>query len=431
VNHSAHGWKEYGKGETVEYIDLAGFELSAPWTLAFFLDSNETLTEEKSFVLQSVEFVTEDDLPKAPEGLYFTATTEVGITCITNSNGGWDVSWNNDTASWRNVSLVINNYEIDYDILKLSISATAGTNVGIRWHYVIVDEDGETPLYARVRTHDGVEGIVGEDGTLELVYLAKAYNMQGLVQTKVEIWFDCPTGTSTNVGEQAATINSIELLKSSEIDFAALNITADAMTVDFTGEPVEFVASSDANVNLVVEYEVLDSQSGRMVWTKSAPSKAGTYNVRVSFLGSLTYDYQVVTSTLTINKVKAVTAEGDVVIDPETREVTVAEGVIASLAEDFAEGYEVITGDVIAYGSVIYYYRAATENLTEGDVLSFTFNRPVVEDDSSSSSENIGNNSSDDVTVVKGCFGSVAAMGVEACILMLGAAVMVIRRKRG
>ena len=424
------GWKAYGKGESVEYIPLAGLELTTPWTFAFFLDSNETLTSEKVVVFKSIEFVTEDDLPKAPEGLYFTATTEGGITCVTNENNGWDISWNNDTASWRNVTLNINNYEVDYDILKLSITATAGTNIGIRWHYVVVDEDGETPLHARVRTHDGVEGIVGETGTLELVYLAKAYNMQGLVQTKIEIWFDCPTGTSTNVGAQSATINSIELLKSSEINFSALNITADAMNVDFTGSPVEFVAAADADVELVVEYEVLDSESGRMVWTKSAPSKAGTYNVRVSFLGSLTYDYQVVASTLTINKVKAVTAEGDVVIDAETRVVTVAEGVVASLAEDFAEGYEVLTGDVIAYGSVIYYYRAATENLIEGDVLSLTFNRPVVEEESSSSVQAPADSSSSEELPTKGCFGSVAAMGIEACILMLGAAAMVIRRKR-
>ncbi len=431
-NHDI-GWKAYGKGESVEYIPLSGLELSTPWTFAFFLDSNETLTGEKVVVFKSLEFVTEDDLPKAPEGLHFTASTEGGITCVTNENGGWDVSWNNDSASWRNVSLVINNYETAYDILKLSISATAGTNVGIRWHYVVVDEDGETPLYARVRTHDGYEGIVGETGTLELVYFAKAYNMQGLMQTKVEIWFDCPTGTSTNVGAQSATINSVELLKSSDISFEALAITAEAMTVDFTGEAVQFVASSNPAVALVAEYEVLDS-TGKMVWTKSAPSKAGTYNVRVMFMGSLVHDYTVVTSTLTINKVAAVTAEGDVSIDPETRIVTVAEGVVASLAEDFAEGYEVLSGDEIAYGSVVYYYRAADDNHTQGAVLSLTFNRPVVEDPKTSEPETSAPATSDSEpkheAPEKGCFGSVAAMGAEATILMMGAIAMFIRRKR-
>ncbi len=433
-NHDI-GWKAYGKGESVEYIPLSGLELATPWTFAFFLDSNETLTGEKVVVFKALEFVTEDDLPKAPEGLHFTASTEGGITCVTNENGGWDVSWNNDSASWRNVSLNINNYEVAYDILKLSISATAGTNIGIRWHYVVVDEDGETPLHARVRTHDAYEGIVGETGTLELVYLAKAYNMQGLMQTKVEIWFDCPTGTSTNVGAQSATINSVELLKSSEITFEALAITAEAMSVDFTGEAISFVATSAPAVALVTEYEVLDS-TGKMVWTKSAPSKAGTYNVRVMFMGSLKHDYTVVTSTLTINKVKAVTNESDVTIDPETRIVTVEDGVIASLAEDFAEGYEVISGDEIAYGSVIYYYRAADDNHTQGTVLSLTFNRPVVEDSSSetSSPETSAPATSDSEpkheAPKKGCFGSVAAMGAEASILMMGAIAMFIRRKR-
>ena len=229
--------------------------------------------------------------------------------------------------------------------------------------------------------------------------------------------------------------NTYELLKSSEITFEALAITAEAMSVDFTGEAISFVATSAPAVALVTEYEVLDS-TGKMVWTKSAPSKAGTYNVRVMFMGSLKHDYTVVTSTLTINKVAAVTNESDVSIDPETRIVTVEEGVVASLAEDFAEGYEVISGDEIAYGSVIYYYRAADDNHTQGAVLTLTFNRPVVEDSSSetSSPETSAPATSDSEpkheAPKKGCFGSVAAMGAEASILMMGAIAMFIRRKR-
>ena len=184
----------------------------------------------------------------APEGLYFTTKTS-GINAEVNEANGWDLTWDATITSWRNIEFAINNYETSYDILKISITATAGTNVGIWWNY------GEG-LHADVRSHYSAEAIVGETGTLELVYLAKAFGIVGEIQTSVQIYFDNPTGTSTNVGEQSATINSIELLKSSEIDFAELNITADAMNVDFTGEPVEFVASSDANVNLVVEYEV-------------------------------------------------------------------------------------------------------------------------------------------------------------------------------
>lgn len=422
------GWKAYGAGENVEYISLEGAELSAPWTFSFFLDSNEEVTGQKTVVIKSIEFVTEDDLPKAPEGLYFTTTTEGGITCVTNANDGWDITWNNDSSSWRNVSFVINNYETDYDILKLNLTATAGTNVGIRWHYLFVDDEGETPLYARVRTHDGVEGIVGESGELELVYLAKAYNMKGLVQTKVEVWFDCPTGTSTNVGAQSATVNSIELLKSSEINFSDLTITANDMAVDFTGEPVEFIASASAEVDLKVEYEVVNAETGKAEWTGSAPSNAGEYNVRVTFMGSLTYDYQVVTAKLTINKVKAVISAEDVTVDAESRVVTIAEGVIASTDEDFIEGFEVLNGATVNYGTVIYYKRPADDNHIESDVLSLTVTRPVIPEDSSSTGGETPETSENETKI--GCFSSVVGLGVEMIIALVGAVVIFAKKRR-
>ena len=134
--------------------------------MKMYLDAEAVVESEKTVTFNNISF--EEPAP-APTGLYFTAQPS-GVTLLENEDAGWDVSWNNDTPSWRNVNFVINNYETAYDVLKVSITATAGTNVGIWWNY---GEDA----HANVRNHYAAEGVVGETGTLELVFLAKAFGI--------------------------------------------------------------------------------------------------------------------------------------------------------------------------------------------------------------------------------------------------------------
>ena len=431
-NHDI-GWKAYGEGENVEYISLAGAQLTTPWTFSFFLDSNETITEEKVVVIKAIEFVTEEDLPKEPEGLHVVPATDGGITCVNNADGGWNLTWNNDTASWRNVSFAVKNYETAYDVIVIKLNATQGTNIGIRVNYSI-EADGEViTTYAEVRNHYKPEGIVAETGNLELAYLLKAYGIQGQNITAITIYFDNPTGTSTNVGDQSATIHSVEFLKSSEITFEDLTITAPEAVVDFNGEPAHLAVSSDPSVDLIVEYGIADAE-GNISYTTSAPSTAGEYQVRITFMGSLKHDYKVVYSKLTINKIQAVLGEDALVIDPETRVITLADGVVASTDPDFTEGFEILSGATINYGTKIYYKRAGDDNYIESAVAEYTFTRPVAPDSSSpvvdSSSPATSDKPAEPSKPEKeSCFGSIGT-GSALMMALAGIAVVFFRKRR-
>lgn len=418
------GHKLYpGERISTQQIDVSSYSLPANFTIKIYLDAEKVdVTAEKSVTFKSITFKTPDP---EPEGMYIGTPTASAMTCMEGALG-WDVKWTYE-GSWSSVKFPVNNFDTEYDILVVRMSAVAGMNLGLRilWQEEVEGELVE--LHDDIRNHWAEEGLVTETGDMELVFFMEAFAIKGKVITGFTLYFDPPTGNYTpNEGEQNAKIYSAEFLKASEQDFEDLTITANAMTTDFNGEPVEFVATNDQDVALVVEY--LGSEENAS-WTTSAPSNAGEYQVRVTYMGSLAYNYQVVTSTLTINKVKATVTEADVVIDAESKIVTVAEGVIASKDADFIDGFEVLTGDEIAYGTTIYFKRPADANHTESDVMSITFTRPAPQPNSSSPVVSVPEVPSSSTGELTGCASSVATMGM-AGFAVLASAVVVFLRKR-
>ena len=418
------GHKLYpGERTSTQQIDVSSYSLPANFTIKIYLDAEKVdVTAEKSVTFKSITFKTPDP---EPEGMYIGTPTASAMTCMEGALG-WDVKWTYE-GSWSSVKFPVNNFDTEYDILVVRMSAVAGMNLGVRilWQEEVEGELIE--LHDDIRNHWAEEGLVTETGDMELVFFMEAFAIKGKVITGFTLYFDPPTGNYTpNEGEQNAKIYSAEFLKASEQDFEDLTITANAMTTDFNGEPVEFVATNDQDVALVVEY--LGSEENAS-WTTSAPSNAGEYQVRVTYMGSLAYNYQVVTSTLTINKVKATVTEADVVIDAESKIVTVAEGVIASKDADFIDGFEVLTGDEIAYGTTIYFKRPEDVNHTESDVMSITFTRPAPQPNSSSPVVSVPEVPSSSTGELSGCASSVATMGM-AGFAVLASAVVVFLRKR-
>ena len=75
---------------------------------------------------------------------------------------------------------------------------------------------------------------------------------------------------------------------------------------------------NDKDYELIYEYSSVGDNSS---WTKNAPVNVGTYNVRITFLGSLTNAPKVVTSTLTINPISTTVSEEETNDDDENGSV--------------------------------------------------------------------------------------------------------------
>lgn len=431
INGQYEGHIEYPAGKKITIdtdvsTEAYALEDGKSYEIKIYFDAQVAeITDTKSIVFHTICF---NEPEAAPEGLYLGAPVADAMTALKNEDGSVDLSWNNDSADWRNVTIAINNYELGYDILRVKLTATKNTNVNIRLYYQIPVDGEVLETYAVLRSHHTEEGVIPADGTYDFVYLAKAHGIENQILTKIVIYFDNPTPYTTNTGAQSAKIELIELLKSADITFEQLTITANDMTVDYNGEPVVFNASASAEVELKVEYGVAGAEG--IEWTTSAPSKAGEYQVRITFMGSLQYDYAVATAKLTINKIKATVSDEDVVIDATTRVVTVAEGVIASTDEEFVEGFEVLTGDEIAYGTTIYFKRAADDNHEESEVMSITFNRPAQPDSSSTSTAPETSSSGANADLEKGCLSSVAGLGLQTLVLLAGAVVVFARKRK-
>ncbi|MBQ2713284.1 MAG: hypothetical protein IJF71_07890, partial [Clostridia bacterium] len=369
------GHKLYPAGsENKQLIDVSTYELPKNFTIGMYIDAEAEVTAEKSIVFHSIAFTEPEP---EPEGMYFVEPIASAMQCVANANGGYDLTWTHNGVDYSAVNVGVKNFDVTYDILVVRMNASAGQSIGIYLTYM-KEVDGEVvPVDMAVRTHWSTESVITKDGEQEFVFFMERFGIKGAVISAVKLYFDAPTGAYTPLeGEQTATLNEIIFVKASEQSFGELNITAPAVEKDYNGEAVVVEASASADVELLVEYEIIDAE-GKASWTTSAPSQAGVYNVKVTFVGSLAYAYQTVTSTLTINKVQAVLAEGDLTFDAETRVVTVAEGVIAYTNADFVEGFEVLDGAVVGYGTVIYYKRAADENHEESEVASLTCNRPT------------------------------------------------------
>ncbi len=424
------GHKLYAGGKDVTItldISESGAYNGLPknFVIRMYLDAENTVAEAKSVIFKSIT-IKEPAPPRTDT--YLGEPTSSGMNCV-ESAAGYDISYTNEEGvdSWRNVGIAINNYTTDYDIIVINMNAKAGMNMGVRLCYMI-ELDGElVESHQEIRNHwDNEEGIFETDGQVSLVFFMEAYELKGFMLTKIELYFDPPTGNYTPVaGEITTTISSIDLLKSSEQDFEELNITAEDATLIFTGEPAAYVATNDQDVEL--KYSYMKAADEKAEWHDGLPTTAGVYTVKVEYMGSLAYAYTSKTATLTINKAQAVLEDGAVSVDAETRIVTVAEGVIASKDADFTEGFEVVNGDEIAYGTVIYYMIAENENYLASEVKSLTFSRPAEPENPGNSGS--GNNAG--TTDKSGCGSSMGAGAYVAVIaIMAASALMFVRRKQ-
>ena len=364
--------KEYvgGKEQTFTY-DVSALNLPSDFTISMYIDAEDDVVvdHEKSVTFHSFVFKTPDPLP---EGMWLSEPNASSMSCL-EADAGWDIKYNNDASSWRNIAININNYDVNYDIIKISVDLTAGTNLGIR---LIWTESGYEK-YADIRNHHNGDGVAEETGTYELVYHVGAFGAKGMNLTRLELYFDAPTSYTTNTGDVTAKLNSYEFLASSELTLSELEYTVNNTVVDYTGSPAVLDIVCAENVKFVVEYSQVLEGIEEVVWFDGIPSAAGLYNIRVTYAGSLVYNYKSVEATLTINKVQAPVNAEAVTYDGASRVVTVLAGYEASIDEEFAAGSEVYSGDVVPYGTVIYFRHAGNNNYTPSEISSITVERPA------------------------------------------------------
>ena len=364
IDWSLGGHKAYpGERTSKIQIDLTSYdyELTSDFIISIFIDATSTVESEKSITFKSIKFKTPDP---EPEGMYISEPTASEMSCVENALG-WEAKW--DFGGWANVNFPVKKYETDYDILIIKMLGIKGMNLGVRivWLEEINGEMVENSY--DIRNHWYEEGIITITGNMELVFFLEEFGLQGKNITNVILYFDPPTENYTpNAGEQNTMIYSVDFYKSSEQTFDELTITANPMTVDYSGEPINFVATSNHDVGLIIEYSVNGS------WTKQAPTKAGTYSIRVIYHGSLLYKYQTVTSTLTINKVKASIDESYITIDKTTGVITIPDGIIVSTNEDFTNDSLVKDGNVVEDNTTLYFFYKGDENHSASDTMSLT-----------------------------------------------------------
>ena len=356
IDWSLGGHNAYpGERTSKIIIDLCSFdyELGSEFTISFYLDSNEVINEKKSITFKSITFKTPEP---EPEGMYISRPTSSGMSCYEGALGD-EVVWT--YGDWASVDYKINKYDKEFDVLAIQMSVISGMNLGIRvnWNEVV---DGQViEMSEDIRNHWTSEGLFTTTGNVELVFLLSIYGLENKDITSVTLYFDPPTNTYIpNEGENVCTIFSLELYKSSQLNLQPLNIVANPMTVDYNGNPINFIAHNECDYEMIVEY--LSGNDGD--WSTEAPVNAGTYNVRIKFLGSLTHDYSVAYSTLTINKIKAEVSKTDIYVNPETGEVTLSQGIVAALKDDFSKESLIKTGFVVEDGAVIYFYYPEDQN---------------------------------------------------------------------
>lgn len=432
------GHKQYAAGRVqTEVIDVAEYGLGSSFTIQLYLDAEATVEAARSITIHSVSF--KAPAPE-PEGMWLGTPSGSGLSCLEGENG-YDISYNNDTASWRNVTISVNNHEVEYDVIRIKFNVTEKTNVGVYVTYL--DESGAATDKA-IRNHWAAEGVVAATGDLDLVFLLGAHIDTGKTITSIKVYFDNPTDFTTNTGDCTAKLLSYELLKSADLDLTDLEFSLEDATFDYTGESVELDVECAEDVNFRFEYSNANAPEGEeVVWNTGTPKNAGEYNIRVSFLGSLEYNYATITAKVTINKVKATVNADDVTVDAATRVVTVKDGIEASTDSEFAEGSEVLDGDEVPYGTVIYYRNAGDKNHTASDVLELKVERPVEDNpgednpgedtptepgDDQPTEPGTGETPTPTPTPEKGCLGSVGA-SIIGVFALLGACLVAKRRK--
>lgn len=355
IDWSLGGHNAYpGERTSKIIIDLTSFEyeLSSEFTISIYLDSVVTVTETKSITFKSITFKT----PEAePEGMYIGKPIASNMSCFEGALG-YEMKWS--YSDWSNVDYKVNKYEKEFDVLSINMSVIKGMNLGIRINWIETVDGQSIEVSEDIRNHWTNDGLFTITGDVELVFLLNVYGLVNKDITSVTLYFDPPTNTYVpNEGTNNCTIYSLEFYKSSELDLKPLEIIAEAMSTNYTGKQINYIAQNEYDYDMVIEYSTDNSN-----WTLEAPVNAGTYNVRIKFLGSLTHNYSITTSTLTINKVKATVSESDVCVDPVTGVVTISNGIVAAVSEDFAKESLIKTGFTVEDNTVIYFYHPVDGN---------------------------------------------------------------------
>ena len=246
------------------------------------------------------------------------------------------------------------------------MQAVAGMKLGVRVYWL----DEGTEKFMEVRNHwNNAESIFAEAGDVSLVYNFNAYEaIAGKEIVKVTFYFDPPTGGApylVNQGEQATTIYGLEFKKSSELGLQDLEIAAQDMTVTYNGEKVNFVATNEEDLPLKIYYKAQDASD----YSENAPRNAGVYDVKVVFMGDLTYNPKTVYAKLTINKADRTVTADMIQFDPETGVITFGEDVLVSTSENFSEANLLTSGTALTENATVYIKFKPDDNYNEAEPL--------------------------------------------------------------
>lgn len=284
-------------------------------------------------------------------GDFYTNHTNY-FTIVKNANNESVVTYTG-IPGWHTVNLDVTDIDAKYDIAEIKFTLEKATAICFSYN----------GKYDTVLDH-----FLYEAGTHTYTVNLSDYP-QGK-DLNVLIYFDAKRKDLTEEDVNSVVLNSFKLKSSAT---PTLEFSVADKTTDYTGSAVTLEVSCAETVEFKYEYQLVGSTE----WVAGTPVNAGSYVVRVSYVGDA-FEALPVTANVVINKVAGSTVEGSVTADAQTRVVTVLEGYEASLSEDFAAGDEVYDGDEIAYGQTVYYRLAETENYLAGEVLSFTLVRPHV-----------------------------------------------------
>ena len=336
--------------------------ITANLELKIYFDAEQVVENIKVVTIHSMNFVEPSPVGE-PVG-------SSGVQC-TEVSDGWKIDYT--ANSWDNINVSINANDIVYDAVKIKFNLGDNTNIGIIINYK--DANGVADKVT-VRDHWGSNSIFTTGGDVAVIYFLAAYGLSGVEITSIQMYLDPQTGGSSREGNQSIILQEIELIDSSKATFDELEYSLDKEEVDYTGEAADVNVVCDAEVEFKVQHAlVVEGQD--LVWYSGFPISGGTYKIRVTYLGSLQYAYQYKEFDLTINKVNSTVNIDDVTVDGVTRVVTVKDGIEASTSAEFAAGSEINNGDVVEYGTVIYYRHEENNNYFASEALSLTFIKPL------------------------------------------------------
>ena len=360
----------YPAGENMEAIiyltdDSYAAGISANMSYKLYIDAGQTIDYENTVTIHSMSF----ELP--PQEMIIKGP-EASSLKVEEVADGHLVTY--EAGAWRNVTYSFMNYDVKYDVLTLSIDLIKDQNVGIRVYYL--NEDGSTS-HIDVRNHGSSEGLATSTGTHNLFYQLEAYGLKGKELTKIELWFDPANGHSILTGEQTALIRSFELKESSTLSLVELEFTAEDAEYIYDGEAVEYAAECLVE-GVVFKYHHASIVDGvQSQWYEGLPSAGGTYKVRVTYMGSSTYNWKQVEVNVIIKKAEQVNDAANISIDQETGVISIVEGVQASTTENFEDGTFISNGSVVPYNTTVYFRVAGNSNYNHSNVLSVFFERTL------------------------------------------------------